>query len=40
MKYTIKWTETSLSQLKKLDKVAAERIIAKVEAMSEMLLGL
>lgn len=36
MKYTVEWTETSFSQLKKLDKVAAERIIAKVEAMSEM----
>jgi len=36
MKYTVRWTETSLHQLKKVDKAAAERIIAKVEAVSEM----
>lgn len=36
MKYTVRWTETSLHQLKRLDKVAAERIIAKVEVVSEM----
>ncbi len=36
MKYTVRWTETSLCQLKKLDKVTAERIIAKVEVVSEM----
>ncbi len=34
MKYTVRWTETSLHQLKRLDKVTSERIIAKVEAIS------
>lgn len=36
MKYDVKWTDTSLNQLKKLDKTAAERIIQKVETISEM----
>jgi len=36
MKYTVRWTETSLHQLKRLDKVTSERIIAKVEAISEI----
>lgn len=36
MKYTVRWTETSLYQLKKVDKVTAERITAKVEAVSEI----
>jgi mRNA interferase RelE/StbE len=36
MKYDVKWTETSLSQLKKLEKPVAERIIEKVETISEM----
>jgi mRNA interferase RelE/StbE len=35
MKYTVRWTETSLHQLKKLDKAATERIITKIEVMSE-----
>jgi len=35
MKYDVKWTETSLDQLKKLDKAIAERIIDKVEKVSE-----
>ncbi|MGC1122147.1 MAG: type II toxin-antitoxin system RelE/ParE family toxin [Candidatus Methanofastidiosia archaeon] len=36
MTYTIRWTETSLCQLKKLERVTAQRIIAKTEALSEM----
>ena len=36
MKYTVSWTETSFHQLKTLDKVVAERVIAKVETISEM----
>jgi mRNA interferase RelE/StbE len=35
MKYEVKWTETSLDQLKKLDKAIADRIIDKVEKISE-----
>jgi mRNA interferase RelE/StbE len=35
MKYEVKWTETSLDQLKKLDKSIADRIIDKVEKISE-----
>jgi len=35
MKYEVKWTETSLDQLKKLDKAITERIIDKVEKISE-----
>jgi len=35
MKYDVKWTETSLGQLKKLDKVMTERIIDKVEKTSK-----
>lgn len=34
MKYDVKWTETSLGQLKKLDKTVAERIIKKVKTIS------
>ena len=36
MKYIVRWTETSLYQLKKLDRVTSERIIAKIDAMSEI----
>jgi mRNA interferase RelE/StbE len=35
MKYDVKWTETSLGQLKKLDKATAKRIIDKVEKISK-----
>ena len=35
MKYEVKWTKTSIDQLKKLDKTIAERIIDKVEKISE-----
>jgi len=35
MKYEVKWTETSLDQLKKLDKAIAERVIDKVEKISK-----
>jgi len=35
MKYEVKWTQTSLDQLKKLDKTIVERIINKVEKTSE-----
>jgi len=35
MKYEVKWTENSLKQLKKLDKSVAERIVDKVELISE-----
>jgi len=35
MKYDVKWTETSLGQLKKLDKPMAKRIIDKVEKISK-----
>lgn len=35
MLYTIQWTRTSLKQLEKLDKKVAERIIDKVEEISE-----
>jgi len=35
MKYKVKWTKTSLDQLKKLDRAIAERIIDKVEKISE-----
>ena len=35
MKYDVKWTETSLGQLKKLDKAMAKRIIGKVEKISK-----
>ena len=35
MKYEVKWTRTSIDQLKKLDKTIAERIIDKVEKISE-----
>jgi len=35
MKYDVKWTETSLNQLKKLDKTIAERIIDKVDKIRE-----
>jgi mRNA interferase RelE/StbE len=35
MKYEVKWTETSLKQLKKLDKTIAERVINKVEKASK-----
>jgi mRNA interferase RelE/StbE len=36
MTYTIRWTETSLCRLKKLERVTAQRIIAKTEALSEV----
>ena len=36
MKYIVRWTETSLYQLKKLDRVTARRITAKIEAVSEI----
>ncbi len=35
MKYDVKWTETSLGQLKKLDKAIAKRIIDKVEKITK-----
>jgi len=35
MKYDVKWTETSLDQLKKIDKAITERIIDKVEKISK-----
>ncbi len=35
MKYEVKWTETSLGQLEKLDKILAKRIVDKVEFISE-----
>jgi len=35
MKYEVKWTKTSIDQLKKLDKTMAERIIDKVKKTSE-----
>ena len=35
MRYEVKWTETSLNQLKKLDKIIAKRVIDKVEKISE-----
>lgn len=34
MTYEVKWTDTSLKQLEKLDKNIAERIIDKVESIS------
>jgi mRNA interferase RelE/StbE len=35
MKYDVKWTETSLRQLEKLEKSIAKRIIDRVEFISE-----
>jgi mRNA interferase RelE/StbE len=35
MKYEVKWAESSLKQLEKLDKSVAKRIIDKVEFVSE-----
>lgn len=35
MKYEVKWTETSLRQLEKLEKSTAKRIVDKVEFVSE-----
>lgn len=35
MKYEVRWTETSLRQLKKLDERVAKRIVDKVESISE-----
>ena len=35
MKYDVKWTETSLGQLRKLDKAMTKRIIDKVEKISK-----
>lgn len=34
MIYTVEWTETSLKQLGKLDKVLTKRIVNKVEAIT------
>lgn len=35
MKYDVKWTETSLRQLEKLEKSIAKRIVDRVEFISE-----
>ena len=35
MKYEVKWTKTSLDQLKKLDKNIAKRLIDKVEEITK-----
>ncbi len=35
MTYEVKWTDTSLKQLKKLDKNLAKRIVDKVESISK-----
>lgn len=35
MTYEVKWTDTSLRQLEKLDKSVAKRIIDKVESISK-----
>ncbi|MEM2990305.1 MAG: type II toxin-antitoxin system RelE/ParE family toxin [Halobacteria archaeon] len=35
MTYEVRWTETSLKQLEKLDKKIAKRIIDKVESISK-----
>jgi len=35
MKYEVKWTETSLRQLGKLEKSFVKRIVDKVESISE-----
>jgi mRNA interferase RelE/StbE len=35
MRYEVKWAETSLKQLEKLDRSAAKRIVDKVEFISE-----
>lgn len=35
MRYEVKWTETSLRQLEKLDRSVAKRIVDKVESISD-----
>lgn len=35
MKYEVKWTKTSLDQLKKLDKNIAKRVMDKVEEITK-----
>ncbi|MEM5794184.1 MAG: type II toxin-antitoxin system RelE/ParE family toxin [Candidatus Aenigmatarchaeota archaeon] len=35
MKYEVKWTETALKQLKKLEKCISKKIVEKVEGISE-----
>jgi mRNA interferase RelE/StbE len=35
MRYEVRWTETSLRQLEKLEKSTAKRIVDKVEFISE-----